>query len=549
MSTASVAMARIYAAEAAVASVRVAVVAFNSLLYAFFLDHAGTRPVLAYSIIGSANLYAVAVYLTQPYRRFPVLLSATFTTIMDAVFISVWLLATGGFHSPFYLLWLLSVTAVAFRFGLRAALVAAGVYSACYAALIAFDGALLPNLVEFALRAGYILLVATLGGLMSREVDTQARAKDEFRAMADELRESKEKVRLLSDVAFEGIAVHENGRVLEANPAFARMFGWAPETIVGLHAAELVDPVSLPMLAERLKNQTDEPYELLGRRRDGSTFHARIVARSVPYNGKTLRVVAVQDVSAQRKGEAAIREREALAIQNDRLREMDAIKSRFINHAAHELGTPLTPIKLQAHLLRVGNLGELNERQKQAVDVLSRNADQLGAMVRSLLDASRVRSQPAETRRERFDVGRLVEELLPAWEAGTSGGPRVSWTTERGLHIGGDRPRLTQVLMTIVSNARRFTPAEGRIEVQARREGDRVILSVRDTGAGIDASDLPKLFEPFSQLHDTMQESRSGAGLSLYVARGIVESHGGRIWAQSGGRGKGTTFFVSLPAA
>ena len=542
-------MARVYAAEAAVASVRVAVVAFNSVVYGLFLDHAGTRPLLAYSIIVLANVYAVGVFLAEPYRRFPVLLSATFTTIMDALFISIWLVATGGFGSPFYLLWLLSVTAVAFRFGLRAALIAAGLYAVCYAGLLAFDGELLPNLVAFAVRVGYVFLVATLGGLMSREVDTQARAKDEFRAMADELRESKEKVRLLSDVAFEGIAIHENGRVLEANPAFARMFGWAPETIVGLHAAELVDPVSLPALAERLKHQTDEPYELLARRRDGSTFYARIMGRTVPYNGKTLRVVAVQDVSAQRKGEAAIRDREALAMQNDRLREMDAIKSSFINQAAHELGTPLTPIKLQAHLLRLGNLGELNERQRQAVEVLSRNADQLGTMVKSLLEASRVKSHQAELRREQFDFGRLVEEHLATWGAAGDRGPQTTCSVERGLFVAGDRSRLTQVVRTIISNARRFTPANGRIEVQARRDGDRVLLSVRDTGTGVEPDDIAKLFEPFSQVHDTMQESRSGSGLSLYVARGIVESHHGRIWAQSAGRGKGTTFSVSLPAA
>lgn len=542
-------MSRVFAAESAVAGLRLAVVAFNSILYAFFLDHTGTRPLPAFGIIALANVYAVGVFVFEPYRRYPVLLSSYFTTLLDAVFISVWLWATGGFGSPFYILWHLSVTAVAFRFGLRPAIMATLVYTASYAGVLALEGDLVANLVPFTLRMGYVLLIALLAGLMTREVDAQTRAKDEFRQLAEELHESKEKARLLSDVAFEGIALHESGRIVEANPAFARMFGWTPDAIVGRHAAELVDPVSLPLLAERLKNPVDGPYEILARRADGSTFLARIMARSVTHGGRTLRVVAVQDVGAQRRGEAAIREREALAMQNDRLREMDAMKSRFINNAAHELGTPLTPIKLQAHLLKVGNLGELNERQRRAVDVLARNADHLGSMVKALLDASSVQSHQVALRTERFDLGHALEELLPAWRTGDTRDERVRWDVQRFLHVEGDRARLTQVVVALVENARRFTSPEGEIRVVARREGERVLLCVRDDGAGIPADKLGSLFEPFSQVHDTMQETRSGAGLSLFVARGVIEAHHGRIWATSEGLGRGAAFYVSLPAA
>lgn len=538
---------KVFAAEANVSIVRVAVILLNSAMYALFQDKAGTYPALAWAIIVLANVYGFGYHLARPYERFPVLLSSYVSTALDAVFITVWIMATGGFESPFYLLWYLSIVGVAFRFDMRATLLAAGVYVACYVALLGGMAELAANLPEVGLRMGYLALTAALGGLLGRELDAQTRAKAELSELAHALGESEERFRRLSDASFEGIAVHDGGVIVAANASFARMMGYAPHEVVGMRADAFVDPVSLPTLAERLRSPADTPYELLARRRDGSTFEAELTGRDFPWEGRTVRVAAVRDLSERQKAERAIREREALAMQNERLREMDSLKSRFINNAAHELGTPLTPIKLQAHLLKLGGLGDLNDRQRRAIDVLTRNVDHLGLMVKDLLDASRVQSQELRLARKPVDLDHVLREAVESFVQGGTTGVAIRYEGAPGLTVDADAARMTQVAFNLVSNALRFTPAGGSVVVRGGRDARNVWFEVRDTGLGIAAKDIDRLFQPFSQVHDTMQETKSGTGLGLFISKGIVESHGGNIVCTSGGRGKGATFRVTLP--
>ena len=537
---------KVHAAEASISGIRVAVILLNSVAYAVFMDPAGTYPTLAWSIIVLANAYGIGYHFLRPYRRFPVLMSSYFSTFTDAAFITLWIFATGGFDSPFYLLWLLSIVAVAFRYDMRETMLAAAVYAASYVALLAFTGQLVPHAWEVALRVGYLGLTATLGGLLGRELESQTREKVEMRTLALALRESEERFRRLSDATFEGIAVHEKGVIVEANASFARMFGGRVEDVVGHRVETFVDPVSLPAVAARLQTPDDAPYEILARRLDGATFDAEVTARDLPWEGRHARVVAVRDITERKKAERAVREREVLSMQNERLREMDTMKTQFINNAAHELGTPLTPIKLQAHLLRLGGLGDLNDRQRRAVDVLTRNVDHLGLMVKDLLDASRIQSRDLKLARQEIDLDRVLREATESF-ANDASGIEVRYDGKPGLVVHADAARLTQVVFNLVGNALRFTPKGGRIVVRARRTGGEAHVEVEDNGVGIAPQDLPRLFQPFSQVHDTTQESRSGAGLGLFISKGIVESHGGRIWAESAGRGKGTTFHVALP--
>src|SRR5581483_227756 len=129
--SASASEEKAYAAEQALAGLRLAIILLNSLVYVFLLDKKGTFPALAYGIIVAANAYALFVVFFQPYRRFPVLLSSYFTTLLDAAFITIWLVATGGYASPFFPLWLVSTTAVAFRYGYVETLFASLVYAVC----------------------------------------------------------------------------------------------------------------------------------------------------------------------------------------------------------------------------------------------------------------------------------------------------------------------------------------------------------------------------------------------------------------------------------
>jgi signal transduction histidine kinase len=181
--------------------------------------------------------------------------------------------------------------------------------------------------------------------------------------------------------------------------------------------------------------------------------------------------------------------------------------------------------------------------------VLSRNVDHLGLMVKDLLDASRIQSQELRLVRQRVDLDRVLREAVDSFASGGATGIDVRYEGAPGLEVDADPARLTQVVFNLVGNALRFTPRGGRITVRARRDRGEAVFEVEDTGAGIPPQDLKRLFQPFSQVHDTMQETKSGTGLGLFISRGIVESHGGRISAHSEGRGKGATFRVCLPLA
>jgi len=540
---------KVFAAEQGLAGLRLAIIVLNSLVYAFLLDKAGTIRPLAYGVIVTANVYGIAVVAFQPYRRFPVLLSSYFTTALDAIFITIWLVATGGLGSVFYPLWLVSVTAVAFRYGLAETVTAAAVYVASDLAMVVLSGQVPGHAALVVVREAYLVFVAAAGALFARESVKQTEEAIEMRRLAEALRESEERLQRLSDAAFEGIAIHDgSGLIVESNAAFARLFGYAPPEVAGRSAFDLVDPDDHVLVRDRLLRPQDEPYEVRGRRKDGSRFDLEITARDFPYEGRAMRVVAVRDVTERKRAERALLEKAALQATNDRLREIDAMKTQFINNAAHELGTPLTPIKLQAHLLRSD--AALTAKQRRSVDVLNRNVDHLSLMVRDLLDASRLQAGRLSLEPRPVDVARLVEEAAESFaEAARQAGVDLRARAEGPLVVKADAPRVTQVLLNLVGNALKFTPAGGSIEVSAQREGDEVVLRVRDTGAGLSEDQIERLFRPFSQVHDRTGLSHGGTGLGLFISRGIVEQHGGRIWASSEGPGLGSTFGFALPSA
>ena len=260
------------------------------------------------------------------------------------------------------------------------------------------------------------------------------------------------------------------------------------------------------------------------------------------------RVWSFRDVTERRRAEEAMRAQQELQATNERLRELDRMKTQFINNAAHELGTPLTPIKLQAHMLTTGKLGPLSDKQRSSVRVLSRNVDQLGLLLRDVLDSARVQAGKLEVRPTAVDLHALVHEAVESFaEPAAQDGVSLGMRGDAGVIVRADGPRVTQVLFNLIRNALKFTPGGGNVDVVIVPEEDRVAVEVRDSGCGLRPEDIAKLFRPFSQAHDKMQKTESGTGLGLYIAKGIVESHGGTISCTSAGPGRGATFRFTLP--
>jgi signal transduction histidine kinase len=182
------------------------------------------------------------------------------------------------------------------------------------------------------------------------------------------------------------------------------------------------------------------------------------------------------------------------------------------------------------------------------VDVISRNAKRLQRLTEDILDVSKIESRSLKLRNETFNVHGIVRNVIAEYseyggQATSKPGVSITSTPNDGgnVIVRGDRERLYQVISNFVSNAIRFTQ-QGNIDISidvAQNNKEEVVLSVKDTGSGIDPEIMPRLFTKFA--------SRSGTGLGLYISKNIVEAHGGKIWAQNNPHGMGATFSFSLP--
>jgi PAS domain S-box-containing protein len=361
------------------------------------------------------------------------------------------------------------------------------------------------------------------------------------------LRASEERYRLIVETATEGIwMLDPHGRTTFANSVLASILGYEREEMLGRPLVDFKRPEDVE--AGRLKVEAllagARSADFRFRRKDGGDVWTQLsAAPMLDEQGKTIGVLAmVTDISKRRDAEMKLRDAYA------RLQQVDKERTMFLNNAAHELGTPLTPIRLQIHLLRTR--GSTTPEQARTVDILERNFERLTHLVRDLLDSARLQAANLRLQLEPLDLREAVYQsvenyLAPANEAGVL----IALQEMGPLPVTADRGRLGQVFDNLLSNAVKFTPRGARIHVSARRDGPSALVSVRDEGAGMRPQDLERLFRPFSQVHDTMQATRGGTGLGLYISRGIMEAHGGTITAASEGLGQGSTFTVRIPLA
>ena len=232
----------------------------------------------------------------------------------------------------------------------------------------------------------------------------------------------------------------------------------------------------------------------------------------------------------------------------EELKELDKLKDDFLNTTSHELKTPLIPIKSQIQLLMAGDYGDLNKEQKESLEMISRNEKRLGKLVTDVLDISRFRSEKLKLIPKKFSLLKIIQNTVEEMKPGARE-KEIDLTTKLVdlPEITADPARISQVVSNLLNNAIKFTPEKGKIVIEAEKKEKEVIVKVIDTGVGISPKNLKKLFTPFFQLESGLARKHGGTGLGLVICKGIVEAHGGKIWAESKGEGKGSTFSFTLP--
>jgi PAS domain S-box-containing protein len=219
-------------------------------------------------------------------------------------------------------------------------------------------------------------------------------------------------------------------------------------------------------------------------------------------------------------------------------------KDEFLAMLGHELRNPLAPITTALELMKLRGDGSQAERT-----VIERQLEHVVRLVDDLLDVSRITQGKVELRRRSLEIASVVERAVETATALLEARrQRLELDVPRdGLTVSGDLARLTQVFANLLNNAAKYSPEGAAIAVHARLEGDDVVISVKDEGAGIEGSLLPHVFELFAQGPQTLDRSKGGLGLGLAIVRSLVELHGGTVTARSEGNAKGSTFVVRLP--
>lgn len=231
-------------------------------------------------------------------------------------------------------------------------------------------------------------------------------------------------------------------------------------------------------------------------------------------------------------------------------REIAVMKNEFVSMVSHELRTPLTSIKGYVDLIVDGEAGEINEIQREFLQIVQENSDRLVSLINDLLDISRIESGRVHLKIEPLEIGDIVQGVMDTFRtyADQSSVTLESHVARNLPRVAADRDRVGQVLMNLVSNAIKYSPGGGSVNVAVKRRGDKVNIEVTDTGIGISDEDQRQLFTKFFRVDSSLTREIGGTGLGLSICKSVVELHGGEIWVKSR-EGEGSTFAFSLCVA
>ncbi len=361
--------------------------------------------------------------------------------------------------------------------------------------------------------------------------------------LLESLSESTARFASLFDAAFEGVAVHERGRIVDANAAFCEMFGFSRAELIGMSVDQLSAPQARDRVVEAMTSLGDGRYEAIGLRKDGTQFTGELSGKAITYRGRALRVVAVRDVSDRQRMEqerlTRVREQAARVSAQEALR----LRDEFISIASHELRTPITALLLNLELfVPRWNAGK---RDYETYATRARRAlSRMKRLVDELFQVSRLDAGTFVLSTEPTDLESIVREVTDAM-ADDLRRAGCTLTVHSAGHVHGlwDRLRLEQVVENLLRNA--LTYGAGRpIEVTVGDDGDLALLTVRDHGIGIAHETLPRIFLRYER--GVSVRHYGGLGLGLYIAKQIIAAHHGDIRVESE-PGEGATFTVELP--
>jgi signal transduction histidine kinase len=229
------------------------------------------------------------------------------------------------------------------------------------------------------------------------------------------------------------------------------------------------------------------------------------------------------------------------------IQDISRLKDEFISNASHELRTPLSVIRENVSLIEDGLAGAINDKQKKLLGTARQNVDHITALLARILDVSLINERALEIKLETINLSELAKRAVTLLQD-LADNKRVSLElgVPEKVQVKADPEQILQVFINLIDNAIKYNREEGKVKVSIEPGESEVRVAVEDSGIGIDKKELPLLFERFIRLKNADDLGIKGSGLGLYICRGIIELHGGKIWVESE-QGKGAKFIFSLP--
>jgi two-component system phosphate regulon sensor histidine kinase PhoR len=356
---------------------------------------------------------------------------------------------------------------------------------------------------------------------------------DIVRSYLDLTTEKKRLETIISCMANGVMVTNKNMEVILHNPALLRMTG-------------ISEPVSSPVPVDHI---IKDPVllETLGKIQSGEISEKEFVAQEIHLGDKVLRAITAPTLGPDRNVFWAVAGAVTVLEDVTAFKELDKMKSDFVNMVAHELRSPLVSIRQLQSVLLEGMAGALQEKQTDLVGRGIRKIDALLELINDLLSVARLEAGRLQQQQVRVEVSEVVSETAALMEPrARQQGITLVCSCDNPPPVYGDPKNIEKVISNLISNAINYSPDGGKVSVSARGVGDLVEIAVADTGVGIAPEELPKIFDKFYRVKHPRTRHVTGTGLGLSLVKGIVESYHGRIEVESA-PGQGTTFRVFFP--
>jgi len=378
------------------------------------------------------------------------------------------------------------------------------------------------------------------------DITERKRAEDELIKAKEKAEESETRFKALHNASFGGIAIHDNGVIIDCNKGLTEITGFSFEELIGMNGLLLIAEKSRDLVMNNILTGYEKPYEALGIRKNGEEYHLRIDGRMIPYQDKMVRVTEFRDITRRKMAE------QELIKAKEKAEEGDRLKSAFLANMSHEIRTPMNGILGFAELLKEPDL--TGEQQQEYIGIIEKSGVRMVNIINDIIDISKVESGQMKVAVSETNISEQIEFIADFFrpEVEQKGIQLLVNNTlpDQKTILKTDKEKLYAILTNLVKNAIKFTKT-GSIEigcniVDTLHATSLLQFYVRDTGIGIRPEQQKYIFERFRQGSETLNKSYEGAGLGLSISKAFVEMLGGIIWLDSE-LGKGSTFYFTLP--